>query len=115
MTTTGAAGVEAGAGGAASLQLQVSSGDIDDLGGIDPNLGASVAAGGGIEGSFGVSTDGKNNWTSSAGPAVGARGSVGADLQYGQSKRLFDWEDVPEWFLRQEQESSAVRPGHGNR
>ncbi|HET6710911.1 hypothetical protein [Amycolatopsis sp.] len=115
VTTTGGVGAGVGAGGSASLQLQVSSANIEDLGGTAVNLGGSLAAGGGVEGSAGISTDGKNNWTASAGPAVGARGSAGVELQYVQSRRLFDWQDVPEWFLRAKQETSPVRPGHGNR
>ncbi|MFD8496406.1 hypothetical protein [Amycolatopsis sp. NPDC059657] len=88
-------GPEVGAGGHAGVGVQVSSADIDALEGLSANVGGSAVAGVGLEGSGGVSLDGKNNVTYYGGAAAGAEGSGGGNLEYTKVIRLFDW---PGWL-----------------
>ncbi|MET0236722.1 MAG: hypothetical protein ABW224_18880 [Kibdelosporangium sp.] len=98
-TTQVAGGGEIGIGASATASLQLSSASIEDLGGASVNAGGSLAVGGGAEATAGVSLDGKNNWSTSAGPTAGARASAGASVQYTQADRAFKWSDIPEFLF----------------
>jgi len=81
-------GAEVGAGGHAGVGIQVSSADIDELEGNSVNVGGSVVPGVGIEGSGGLSADGKDNYTYYGGVAFGAEGSGGGNLEHTRTVRL---------------------------
>ncbi|MFD5828352.1 hypothetical protein [Lentzea sp. NPDC060358] len=87
-------GVETGLGLSGSATVQASSATIENLNGPSVVAGASGVVGVGAEGSLGVSTDGSNNWTASAGPAVGGEASVGVGGQVTNAARLGDWTDL---------------------
>jgi hypothetical protein len=87
-------GVEAGLGLSGSATVQSSSATIENLNGPSVVVGATGVVGVGAEGSLGVSTDGSNNWTASAGPAVGVEESVGIGGQYTNAVRAGDYSDL---------------------
>ncbi|HEX7303951.1 hypothetical protein [Lentzea sp.] len=87
-------GVESGLGLSGSATVQASSATIENLNGPSVVAGASGVVGVGAEGSVGVSADGSNNWTASAGPAVGGEASVGIGGQYTNAVRVGDYADL---------------------